>query len=443
MSWKNRIIQAIYTSPSGEEFVGQFEDVSKTISKKTTPFDFPDVDGTFVQDLGKKGRRYPLRWVFWGENYDAEAERFDNALEEKGAGQLQHPFYPGVFDVVPVGDITRVDALKTAGNQAVYNITFWETIEIVFPVSELSAKNAINIKIDDFAGVITSDGTVSSVGAAPEYFDDSLSVVSSTETVNFVDAAKAALRKVKAAMAKIAATSADIQRQFTDAFDLIDNAIDTLVGAPTLLAAQLIEFTRLPSQAAASIGAKLDSYTTLISSFTGGPSNQFEPSSLDSVPGNNFAINDLLASSSVISMIESTVSDEANFSTRTGTIEAIESMQAAFDQYVAWSDTNRDALVAGGSANRKPGTNDLIDTGESYQSLQDALAIASGRLTEIVFTALQERSVTLDRNRSLLDFAGEFYGEIDTKIDFIIESNKLTGSEILELPKGRKMLYYV
>jgi len=431
MSWQDRIVEAIYTSPSGRTFVGIFEDVSKVLSKKSTEFNFPDVDGTFVQDLGKKGRRYPLRWIFSGEDYDIEAEAFDNALEEKGPGQLQHPFYPGIFDVIPVGDTTRKDALKTAANQAVYDITFFETIEIVFPISELNAQNSISFEIDNFSDL------------KPFNFNDALSIISSSEIVGFIDSAKAALRKVKRVMAGIAATTDAIQRAFNDAVDIIENSIDLLVGTPTLFASQMIALTRLPSQAAADIQAKLDSYSTLINTFIVGNDNQFQPSLIDSQPANSFSINDLLASSAVISMIESTISEEADFITRSGTIEAIESLFDNFTDYVNWSDTNREVLSAALPVPRIPGSNDLIDTGESYQALQDALSIAGGRLTEIAFTALQERSVILERDRSLLDFAAEFYGEIDPKLDFIIESNKLTGSEILELPKGRRMLYYV
>lgn len=431
MSWTDRVVEAIYTSPSGVSFIGIFEDVSKVLSKKTATFDFPDVSGTFVQDLGKKGRRYPLRWIFSGENYDIVAEAFDNALEEKGVGQLQHPFYPGVFNVIPVGDITRKDALKTAGNQAVYDIVFFETIDIVFPISELNAKNSINFEIDNFSDL------------APVNFNDDLSVISSSETVGFIDSAKAGLRKIKRVMAGIAATTDAIQRAFNDAVDIIENSIDTLVGTPTLLASQMIALTRLPSQAAAGIQAKLDSYNTLINTFIVGNDNQFEPSPIDSQPANAFSMNDLLASSAVISMIESTISEEAVFITRGGTIGAIESLLESFENYVNWSDTNRNTLSAALPSPRVPGSNDLIDTGESYQALQDALSIASGRLTEIAFTALQERSIILDRDRSLIDFAAEFYGEVDPQLDFIIESNKLTGSEILELPKGRQMLYYV
>ena len=32
---------------------------------------------------------------------------------------------------------------------------------------------------------------------------------------------------------------------------------------------------------------------------------------------------------------------------------------------------------------------------------------------------------------------------IDENLDFLINSNNLTGSEILELPRGREVVYYV
>ena len=51
MAWNDRIREAAYTSPSGERIIFGYENVSRKIDKKTTGFDFPDADGTFVQDL--------------------------------------------------------------------------------------------------------------------------------------------------------------------------------------------------------------------------------------------------------------------------------------------------------------------------------------------------------------------------------------------------------
>lgn len=447
MSWEDRITEAVYTSPSGKEFIGIFEDVSKEIVKKTTPFDFPDVDGTFVQDLGKRGRRYPMRWIFSGEDYDKTADKFDDAIEEKGPGVLQHPKY-GTFDVVPFGTIKRRDDLVSAANQAVYDITFYETIKIIFPVSELSAENAMGFGFGEF----TDD--------AANWFDTALSIISANEITGFIASAKSGLRKIKKTMAKIASATASIERAFNDVADLLDETITTLVGGPLLIAFQMMALIRLPSQTIASIQAKLDAYRNLLNSLTDGPSNQFEQG-LDSQAGNAFSVSNLIASTAVLGSIESTISDGAEaeaagsivavveiapseiFTTRSQTIEAIESLDASLTQYIDWSDTNREGLVITALPTRKAGTNDLIDTGEPYQKLLEVFSISQGRLTQIAFTALQERSVILDRDRTFIDFAAEFYGQLDEQYDFIIRSNKLTGREIIELKKGREMLYYV
>ena len=65
MPWDTRLREAAYISPSGIRTLFDYENVRKTVEKKTTGFDFPDADGTLVQDLGHTGRRYPLR-IFFG-----------------------------------------------------------------------------------------------------------------------------------------------------------------------------------------------------------------------------------------------------------------------------------------------------------------------------------------------------------------------------------------
>lgn len=435
MSWEDRITEAVYTSPSGQEFTGIFEDVSKKMIKKTTPFDFPDVDGTFVQDLGPSGRRYPMRWIFSGEDYDKTADKFDDAIEEKGPGVLQHPLY-GTFDVVPFGEITRSDRLVSAANQAVYDITFYATIKIIFPISNLSASNAMGQGFSDFAGT------------ASNAFDRGLSIVTANEITGFIASAKSGLRKIKKAMAKIAATTASIERAFNDLATIAEQTIETLVGGPLLIAAQLIALTRLPSQTIASIQAKLDAYNNLLTDLTSGPSNQFTQG-LDSQAGNAFLVNNLIASSAVLASIESTISPGVDdptaviFTTRSQTIEAMESLDGSLTDFIDWSDTNREGLVLAALPTREPGTTDLIDTGEAYQDLTGVFSISQGRLTQIAFTALQERSVTLDRDRTFIDFSAEFYNQLDPQYDFIIQSCNLTGIELFELKKGRVMVYYV
>ena len=84
-----------------------------------------------------------------------------------------------------------------------------------------------------------------------------------------------------------------------------------------------------------------------------------------------------------------------------------------------------------------------VDTGETYQQLQETVSLAAGFLAQISFSLKQERRRTLDRPHSIIELVSVLYGTVDSEIDFFITSNNLTGSEILELPAGKDIVYYV
>jgi len=429
MAWNDRISEAVCISPSGEEFRFTWEVLEKETPKKTTAFEFPDVDGTYIQDLGRSGHLFPLKVIFWGSDYDKTAKKFDSAIDEKGVWKLRLPFY-GQFDAVPFGSVKRRDDLVKEANQVVYDITFWETIKIVFPIVNISVQNTIDDSLFAYE-VNTSDN-----------FGKSISLGTLSETLDMIASAKAAIRKIKRELTAIAKASESIERAFNAAFDILDDSIDILIGTPSLLAFQMISLSRLPARSASSILDKLEAYNNLLSTMINGPSNQFTAGN-DSKTSNQFSINSLVASSVIAASIESTLDDNANYPTRTDVINAIEQLKSSFDNYINWSDENRNNLIQDLLPTREPGTNDLIDTGEGYQDLQSIYALAIGNLTNLVFSSLQERSIILDRDRTIIDFAAEYYGKVDDVLDFIITSNNLVGNEILELPKGREMLYYV
>jgi hypothetical protein len=87
--------------------------------------------------------------------------------------------------------------------------------------------------------------------------------------------------------------------------------------------------------------------------------------------------------------------------------------------------------------------NDQIDTGETYQALQQATATATGFLVELSFTLTQERRIVLDEARTIIDLVAELYGSVDDQLDFFISTNDLSGDEFTELPAGREVVYYL
>lgn len=414
MAWNDRIREAAYTSPSGARSVFTYEDVSKTVEKKTTGFEFPDANGTYVQDLGHSGRRYPLRVIFWGSDYDQEADAFEAALLERGTGRLEHPIY-GTVDVVPFGSIKRRDDLKTAANQAIIEVTFWETIGLIYPAAQSDPASEVLNAVEEYNA------------AAAQQFEDATSLDTAVETATFKGDYQALLDSAQSGLQSVADAQDDVRRQFNAVVDSINQGIDILVAQPLTLAFQTTQLIQAPARALTNIEARLDAYANLASSLTSGGGSVVSPGN-DSRASNEYHANDLYASSYVTGSVVSAVNNR--FDTKAGALSAADAILTQFQQVADWRDQNFESLAE-------------IDTGGAYQKLQEAVALTAGFLVDISFTLKQERRIVLDRARTIIDLAAELYGSVDDQLDFLINSNNLTGSEILELPKGREIVYYI
>lgn len=414
MAWNDRIREAAYTSPSGERLTFGYENVSKKVDKKTTGFEFPDADGTFVQDLGHTGRKYPLRVFFWGDDYDQEADAFEAALLERGTGKLEHPIY-GTVDVVPFGTITRRDDLKTGANQAILEITLWETIGLVYPSSQADPASAVLAAVEEYNEAVSAE------------FEEVTNLDSGVDTVTFENDYQALLDSASSGLQAVADVQDDVRKQFDAVVDSINQGIDILIAQPLTLAFQTAIMIQSPARALANIEARLTAYGDLANSIISGDSAVVEPS-IDNSSSNKFHTNDLYASTYVTGSVVSVVNNQ--FTTKTEALQAADAVLTQLADVVEWRDNNFQALGE-------------VDTGAAYQQLQEAVALTAGFLVEISFSLKQERTIVLDRNRTIIDLAAELYGSVDDQLDFLINSNNLSGSEILELPRGREIVYYV
>jgi len=417
MAWQDRLRQASYTSPETKTTqTFDFEDMRKTFTKKGTAFEFPDAEGTFIQQTRNSGRQYPLRIFFWGNNYDLEAKAFDKLLHENGIGILTHPI-DGAIDVVPFGAITQLDKLKTAGNQAIIELTFWTTIDLLFPASQ----------VDPGAEVVNAVVEYNTKKA--EDFEEVIDVDSVVEQATLKNSYQKILDVTKNGLQTIADTQDDVKQQFDAIYDSINASIDTFINDPLTLAFETVIFLQSPARALTSITARLDGYKNLVNDIiTSANAIAIPGIENDSRVSNNFHNDDLYVSTYITGQILSVVNNE--FITKTDVLEAADAIISLFDDVVVWRDDNFLSLSE-------------IDTGGSYQKLQEAVAIAAGFLVQISFTLKQERRLTLDRPRTFIDLVGELYQETDAQYDFFITSNDLSGAEIKELPRGREIVYYI
>ena len=412
MSWTDRLREAAYTSPSGTRYPFDFEDVSRSTDRKTSAFEYPDGDGTYMQDLGSTGRRYPIVAIFWGEDYDIEATAFEAALSERGAALLTHPMY-GQVDVVPFGTIERADRLKSGANQATVTVVLYETTGVVYPDALTNPADAVLGRVSAF----------NDAGAAD--FAAGLDVASVAEGVTLANQWTAFVAETNTYMVAIAAVQADVLSEYEAIEASINNSIDVLIKKPLTLARQAQQLSQLPAQIVDGAKTRLDGYADLARSLTSG---EPQPQGLDNVVLNLFKSGEVNAMSAVAGQALSIVSSK--FETQADAINAADTILATFAEVTAWRDANYPLLG-------------IIDTGDSYQRLQESVALAAGFAVQLSFSLKREQNMTLDRPRSIIELVAELYGSVDGQLDFFINSNMLTGDEILEIPAGRTVVFYV
>lgn len=429
MPWEDRLREAAYTPPSGDRLVFQYTDVTTSTPKRTTIFNFPGVNGAYIQDNGHGARAFPLRCFFSGDDHDIEASAFEVALLERGVGRLEHPFY-GTFDVVPTGSIKRRDDLRSAANQTIIEVRFSTSLAAVYPQNQTDLASEVLAAVDALgaaAGQQFEDSTDLSTVAAKEK--------TKAETTNAITA-------IRAALSSAAAATSETEDAFNDALTAIEDSLDTLIDTPAALATALFEATLIPAAGTAEIDVRLAGYAALADAVSGSaaanPADAFQlgvvlPQVLRSV-ANDFHVAALTLWSAVAGSVVSVV--ENQFAARPDATAAADAVLVEFDDAVIVLDAGYATLAAVDA----PGG---IDTGEAYQALQDAVALAAGFLIEISFTLLPERRLVLDRPRTILDLSAELYGDIsDAQLDILIDNNDLSGSEILEIPRGREVVYY-
>ena len=416
MAWTDRLKEAAYTSPSGIRLTFDYENVRKAFDKNGGAFEFPDADGTFIQQLGNSGRRYPLRLIFSGTNYDLEANAFEEALREEGVGKLDHPIY-GSVDVVPFGQVTRRDDLKTAANQAIIEVVFWSTIGLVFPTAQVDLAGETAIAVAEFNA------------AQAEEFADGIGSPGPSALDALADKYNSFLDTTEAGLTAIADTQEAVGKQFDAIVSSINRGIDVLIADPLALAFQTSIMIQAPARAIAAIEARLTAYADLAQSIFA-PTTETEPETDPEVlrlSNEELRTRDLYVSSYVTGSIISSIN--VTFETRVQALTAAEDILNQLDQVSTW----RDVAYA---------DSEQVDTGAAIQALQQAVAVSAAFLVQASFSLKQERAIVLDRDRTIVDLAAELYGEVDNQLDFLIDSNDLSGDEILELPKGRTIVYY-
>lgn len=159
MAWADNLQNA--------SFRGVPFDVTATdeqITRDHAAYEYPNVDGADLKDLGRKPRPYRMTAFLWGDNYDYKLQQLLAVLDKPGDGELIHPIYGSVPSVIVTAYGIRHDAENpdscTIDLNFLENTTgtklFSTPLPEMFGASLFDELDALNAELGEFFDAVTA-----------------------------------------------------------------------------------------------------------------------------------------------------------------------------------------------------------------------------------------------------------------------------------------------
>lgn len=400
MSHLDRLRELVYTSPSGREFRPLWDSLERSASKKAAVHEIPQSDLADVQDLGSNATRWPMSLYFIGPDYDTTADKFFDALGERGRGKLKHPRW-GDLDVLPLSRVQTEDLVGDL-RAARFQVEFIHAPDLSL-VAATNTAAAIQGAADDAAAQAAGAG-------------DQLTASNASDLAKMKDKVvkrvKATARKLKTLSNSVDETREAIEAQSR----AIERGIDTLVNLPLELAQDVLALARLPARLTLSVKDKADAYSALITD------------AVTSITGLTIspavaAVIDLV--SLIIAMCEAVT--EGALATRGDAVKAHDTLVSASDQVQGAID-----YLAGRG---------YIPDPVLLAMLADLRARAASYLLASAYTLPAERTITLEAAATPLELAHLLLGD-SSRADELIGVNGWVSDMVLVVPAGTEVRYY-
>jgi len=433
--WNTRLLPAAYQPSTVHGLTGvdggpfkltfQYEDLEKTFGRHSSVHEFSEAGNAYVQQFGKMGQRFPMRMYLWGADVDTMAAGFETLLGLSGIATLEHPMY-GPKQVIPVGEIVRRDNLVTAANQVIFDATFVETTGLIYPAEQVDAQS----EIANALGAL--------LAAQAAQLAQQLDLASPLDGLGFLDSIQNTLGSVVAATNVIQDAALGFQQEFDDTLNLLSSAAGGITATGSL-ASETLDAVISSTQTFIGNGSNSSlpptevsaAYFSILSSIYTGVIDINDTQSI-----NDFHTNEMTAGASIGSVAKNAAN--ARFNTRNEALDSALDLMDQLNAYATWADGLYSDLDANG-----PGAGN-VDLGYGFQALVKLVGLTAGYLVDLSFSLKQERRIVLTYPRTPIDLCAELYpGLVDDNLDFFIASNNLLGREVLEIPKGREIKYYV
>jgi hypothetical protein len=397
MPYKEKYTRVRYDAFSGNVYENLiFKGVSEELNKKTSVFTPPERDGSYVQDLGYSGSKFPCNFILEGEDHRESADRFiGDLLDSGGPGTLFLPYrekgYPvvatkinrseGYVDRVNITDIT-VEFLTTNEKELVER----ESPKTTSDSSE-SASQAVASSFSSFASRSTPiAGVARVVGKASDY----LGVV--RRSLDFSSYQSGVLGDVLQLREEVGRAVGAFSATLTAA----DNALNDLLTTPLIFAGQIDNLCRIPIFSTSR--QTLASYSDLIDGIIGGTSTVSDATVYDA------NLQQVFIGSGLSALAEKLAS--TRYESRDQAVKSFSGLRYLTDKAIDHFSELEEATSG------YPLPYQYVIGAEFYSSLKDLLSAAYGDLYRIIRGLKVEMTVYLPNEMSNLEFVMKYYPDL-------------------------------
>jgi hypothetical protein len=410
MSWKENIAQPfrLITGDGKEWNPLQMESTNVfSYDFNVSEFEFPEVSGTKVDRRLPKGRRFPIDVYFQGDDNINQAEAFRLSANDTRPWIIFHPVF-GRLDGHPIS--IKFDSSGMNTTQV--------TIDFVESITEDGPR-------------ITQDLANTTIASAQKALDEANIVVSENVTPEISDVTYMASNTNKiyedsSGFISDSSISAEYQNAFTKASTVINIAI----GNASFDITTIQNFITYPFLFADSVQNRfivflkqLDTLTTSINTLT---------------TTNKKTIFENFKSSVLLAMVKSCVAPNGNeYQNAPDIFDIITQLISSYNQFII--ELNSLQSINGTFFGA------FIPNYTLQNELNFAVNFAVSNLYQIALNAQQARIVTLEKDSNVIIQTHRFYGlDIeDVNLNRFIDTNSVSLNELIQLKKGRELVYYV
>jgi DNA circularisation protein N-terminus len=424
--WQSRLRSKLtLIAPNGGQFTATWQGNDIEFSKLIGEFNPPLYDGTITQDLGSKGKGFPLTLTFVGDTNDTDSMNFLEALKQRGPWSVIHPVY-GQFLLQPVGPFYLKSDPTGSGNLTVVDGR-WINVP-----ADNSSKSVWEL------GAQTSAQIDQANASAAAQFQKAVNATDPQATA----AAKTTLLATLAQFAgstlyAIQKTAASVKATYTQVYNTLFSGIQAAVWDGVNIYQQVQAIMALPAVVEADLNVKIAAFNSFAKNVISvlNPNGDNDTSAVNSA-----ASQELWLSAAVTGAVLSAITTSP--STRDQALQAINDINDLFAAVTNALDTVQTATAG------NPADQQYFSNGLSYSDLARVVAMGIQYLLRLIFDLKIAKRFTIDRPRHpgeivITEYAPNDSSEYDSLYDLFIASNKLIGDDIILLPAGREVVIYV